>query len=223
MQLSEDCLLPSSSSSASSSNYSASGWSSSGASDRSSRSSWTAAEVMMTDKDDSEGTTMQVDPSAAPPSRLSSVQSDPPSLSSTPLHTSFSSSGSSALTEPSPSMSHSSRNGSPSAKWTLSPLSPMSAAQASTSGLPDFGLPEPSIPYNYSSHYRGASVPSSASSAYATSAAPSDTEDDSDADDWVPWKEPPNFALVEEGLYRSSFPRKDNFSFIKGLKLKAVL
>jgi len=34
---------------------------------------------------------------------------------------------------------------------------------------------------------------------------------------------PANFATVEAGLYRSSFPSTKNFSFLKKLKLKTIL
>jgi hypothetical protein len=32
-----------------------------------------------------------------------------------------------------------------------------------------------------------------------------------------------NFTLVTPGVFRSSFPKKKNFSFLKKLKLKSVL
>jgi len=34
---------------------------------------------------------------------------------------------------------------------------------------------------------------------------------------------PDNFALVSKGIYRSAFPKKKNFPFLKKLKLKSVL
>lgn len=34
---------------------------------------------------------------------------------------------------------------------------------------------------------------------------------------------PENFALLEPGIYRSSFPMKRNFSFMRRLKLKSIL
>ena len=34
---------------------------------------------------------------------------------------------------------------------------------------------------------------------------------------------PDNFTLVQEGIYRSSFPKKKNFEFLKRLNLKSVL
>jgi tyrosine-protein phosphatase SIW14 len=34
---------------------------------------------------------------------------------------------------------------------------------------------------------------------------------------------PENFSMVSPGIYRSSFPKRKNFSFLKKLKLKTVL
>ena len=34
---------------------------------------------------------------------------------------------------------------------------------------------------------------------------------------------PENFAMVEAGIYRSGFPKKKNFSFLKKLRLKTIL
>lgn len=34
---------------------------------------------------------------------------------------------------------------------------------------------------------------------------------------------PENFSMVATGIYRSSFPKRKNFSFLKKLKLKSVL
>lgn len=34
---------------------------------------------------------------------------------------------------------------------------------------------------------------------------------------------PPNFNMVAHNLFRSSFPQKENFSFLRRLKLKSVL
>lgn len=34
---------------------------------------------------------------------------------------------------------------------------------------------------------------------------------------------PENFSMVASGIYRSSFPKRKNFSFLKKLKLKSVL
>ena len=34
---------------------------------------------------------------------------------------------------------------------------------------------------------------------------------------------PPNFACVDRGIYRSSFPKKKNFPFLKRLGVKCVL
>ncbi|KAK8590154.1 hypothetical protein V6N13_088935 [Hibiscus sabdariffa] len=34
---------------------------------------------------------------------------------------------------------------------------------------------------------------------------------------------PPNFSMVEEGIYRSSFPRPCNFSFLQTLNLRSII
>ncbi len=34
---------------------------------------------------------------------------------------------------------------------------------------------------------------------------------------------PDNFAMVENGVYRSSFPRSKNISFLRSLNLRAVV
>ncbi len=39
-------------------------------------------------------------------------------------------------------------------------------------------------------------------------------------DDLIP---PANFGIVADGVYRSSFPKKENFPFLNTLKLKTVL
>lgn len=41
-----------------------------------------------------------------------------------------------------------------------------------------------------------------------------------DDDSWVP---PDNFAMVDRGIYRSGFPKKKNFPFLKKLGLKSVI
>ncbi|KAF0739866.1 hypothetical protein Ae201684P_016527 [Aphanomyces euteiches] len=47
-------------------------------------------------------------------------------------------------------------------------------------------------------------------------------EDDGDAEyeELIP---PENFAMVERGLYRSGFPKKKNFTFLRTLGLKSIL
>mmetsp|Transcript_4218 Transcript_4218/g.6432 ORF Transcript_4218/g.6432 Transcript_4218/m.6432 type:complete len:173 (+) Transcript_4218:78-596(+) len=44
--------------------------------------------------------------------------------------------------------------------------------------------------------------------------------DEGDIDDLFP---PENFAMVDSGIYRSSFPLKKNFPFLRKLKLKSIL
>ncbi|KAG5127588.1 hypothetical protein JHK82_028423 [Glycine max] len=34
---------------------------------------------------------------------------------------------------------------------------------------------------------------------------------------------PTNFSMVEEGIYRSSFPRSSNFSFLESLNLRSII
>lgn len=34
---------------------------------------------------------------------------------------------------------------------------------------------------------------------------------------------PENFAMIERGLYRSAFPKKKNFSFLKAIGIKSIL
>ncbi|XWS65144.1 hypothetical protein CRYUN_Cryun05aG0066000 [Craigia yunnanensis] len=34
---------------------------------------------------------------------------------------------------------------------------------------------------------------------------------------------PPNFSMVEEGIYRSSFPQRCNFSFLETLNLRSII
>jgi Tyrosine phosphatase family len=34
---------------------------------------------------------------------------------------------------------------------------------------------------------------------------------------------PTNFAMVEEGIYRSGFPEEANFSFLRTLKLRSIM
>ncbi|TDH67912.1 hypothetical protein CCR75_003810 [Bremia lactucae] len=46
-------------------------------------------------------------------------------------------------------------------------------------------------------------------------------EEDGDYEELIP---PENFAMIEKGLYRSGFPKKKNFSFLKeSLQLKSIL
>ncbi|CAI5719011.1 unnamed protein product [Peronospora destructor] len=46
-------------------------------------------------------------------------------------------------------------------------------------------------------------------------------EDDADYEELIP---PENFAMIEKGLYRSGFPKKKNFAFLKkSLQLKSIL
>jgi tyrosine-protein phosphatase SIW14 len=42
-------------------------------------------------------------------------------------------------------------------------------------------------------------------------------------DDVVELLPPQNFAMVESGVYRSSFPRTKNCSFLRSLNLKTVI
>ena len=37
---------------------------------------------------------------------------------------------------------------------------------------------------------------------------------------WVP---PENFSLVEPGIFRSGFPKKKNFAFLKKLKIRSIV
>lgn len=37
------------------------------------------------------------------------------------------------------------------------------------------------------------------------------------------WASPENFSMVFNDIYRSSFPRPENFEFLKSLNLKSVL
>ena len=48
-------------------------------------------------------------------------------------------------------------------------------------------------------------------------------EDQDQEDDDEEFLPPSNFSLVEAGVYRSAFPLKKNFPFLKGLGLKAIL
>ena len=34
---------------------------------------------------------------------------------------------------------------------------------------------------------------------------------------------PPNFSMVEEGIYRSSFPQPSNFTFLQTLRLRSIM
>lgn len=46
-------------------------------------------------------------------------------------------------------------------------------------------------------------------------------EDDGEYEELIP---PENFAMIEKGLYRSGFPKKKNFAFLKkSLRLKSIL
>ncbi|KUF95785.1 Cysteine protease [Phytophthora nicotianae] len=46
-------------------------------------------------------------------------------------------------------------------------------------------------------------------------------EEDGDYEELIP---PENFAMIEKGLYRSGFPKKKNFAFLKkSLQLKSIL
>ncbi|KAF1318976.1 hypothetical protein FI667_g13504, partial [Globisporangium splendens] len=52
-------------------------------------------------------------------------------------------------------------------------------------------------------------------------ARPKDDDDDSEYEELIP---PENFAMVEKGLYRSGFPKKKNFAFLKKcLGLRSIL
>lgn len=48
-----------------------------------------------------------------------------------------------------------------------------------------------------------------------------EVEDDGEYEELIP---PENFAMIEKGLYRSGFPKKKNFAFLKkSLRLKSIL
>lgn len=78
---------------------------------------------------------------------------------------------------------------------------------------PDLSLLPSVIPFR--SGQEG--VRSDASVSSMSSYAPSDAEDDDET------RPPPNFHEVGPGLYRSSFPRRQHFEFIRSLGLKTVL
>ncbi|KAL0586193.1 hypothetical protein ABG067_004041 [Albugo candida] len=45
-------------------------------------------------------------------------------------------------------------------------------------------------------------------------------KEDGDYEELIP---PENFAMIERGLYRSGFPKKKNFAFLKSLGLRSIL
>ena len=45
-------------------------------------------------------------------------------------------------------------------------------------------------------------------------------QEDEYEEEWIP---PENFTLVSKGIYRSAFPKRKNFGFLKRLGLKSVL
>jgi tyrosine-protein phosphatase SIW14 len=57
-------------------------------------------------------------------------------------------------------------------------------------------------------------------SPFTTQRLPSEQKDEEVEEPLIPTE---NFAMVAKGIYRSSFPKRKNFSFLKKLGLKSVL
>ncbi|GAA5988313.1 hypothetical protein JCM11641_006659 [Rhodosporidiobolus odoratus] len=90
------------------------------------------------------------------------------------------------------------------------PTSPLSAAADETVTLSSLCTSE-------AAHFDRPASPSTASTSSVLPSESSLVEDDA-----VPTP-PDNFAMVNPGLYRSSYPRRANFSFLKSLGLKSVM
>ncbi|KCV71539.1 hypothetical protein H696_02475 [Fonticula alba] len=96
----------------------------------------------------------------------------------------------------------------------LSGQSPPSGSPRSfvSADLPESGAPNGGGPGQYSRQ----NITHLASSSFAL--AP-----DADNELFQPLCPPENFALVTPGVYRSGFPRKKNFRFLKHIKLRSIL
>ena len=129
-----------------------------------------------------------------------------PSMPDAPPSLSWSSSSLSSNTSPSTS-----KNPSPLAKW--------STAQGSNN-LPDLNLSSAAMDFSCRPATSSTTYSSSHTREVTSSEASSATASDYEDDEVV---QPVNFAYVNPGLYRSSFPRPHHYTFLRSLGLKTVV